>query len=76
MDTVDKTDIDFQLGERVFHVTNHFIRLLVVGIDDQMVECEWMTESGEVRRHKFHPSSLEKYSTTSTLQSGLRMRTI
>jgi hypothetical protein len=38
------------IGDRIFHKSNPMIPMVVVGIEDDSIECEWVDSKGKVQR--------------------------
>ncbi len=50
----------FKLGTRVIHKSNPMIPMVVVGIEGDLIECEWINSKGKVLRDKFIEAALEE----------------
>lgn len=51
---------DLQPGEIVRLAADNSTRMRVLRIDGTMVQCEWTTSEGKVRKHRFNPLSLTR----------------
>jgi uncharacterized protein YodC (DUF2158 family) len=59
------------IGDRIFHKSNPMIPMVVVGIEDDSIECEWVDSKGKVQRDKFIEAALERFANTQNLVGSL-----
>jgi uncharacterized protein YodC (DUF2158 family) len=57
---MSKTINDFQVGDRVYHLSNTKLIMVVVEINKQMNEvvCRWVDNNGQVQKMEFMPEEL------------------
>lgn len=53
---------EFKVGDVVYHKSrgNDGPKMIIVGVQGDMVECEWINEKGEVQRDKFLKAALSE----------------
>lgn len=58
-----KTATDFKKGERVYHLSNASLVMVVLDIDlnSNMIHCRWIDKSGKANVMEFIPEELGNY---------------
>ena len=54
---------DFKIGEKVYHLSNTKLIMVVIEIHKDMneVSCRWIDDKGQIQRLEFMPEELGKY---------------